>query len=101
MKNYIFFHCTLEQYFLLRRAVQINHVNKSDLPSRLEDIMMYVYTYTPVYVHTETPQKRCWSGGDADKTLLLPARLTEVFSSLSPAELPWLLDCEYEMRNTV
>lgn len=57
MKNYIFFNCTLEQYFLLRRAVQINHVNKSDLPSRLEDIMMYVYTYTPVYVHTETHRK--------------------------------------------
>lgn len=34
--------------------MQINHVKKSDLPNRLECIMRWTYTYTPLYVHVET-----------------------------------------------
>lgn len=97
MKNYIFFHCTLEQYFLLRRAVQINHVNKSDLRSRLEDTMMYVYAYTPVYVHIENPQKDAGQEVMQIKLYFCQQDLLKYFPHY--LLLSWLEDCEDETRN--
>lgn len=83
--------------------MQINHVKKSDLPNRLECIMRWTYTYTPLYVHVETTHTK----KDVSQEILLlklsffPARFTQVFSSLSPAELPWLGDPEDKIKHEV